>query len=92
MYGIDIGREDLAKLAQKAENDFVGVKSGIVDQFISRMAKEGHAMLLDARFLTYHYVPLALKGVKILITNSKVPHGLADSEYARRREDCRKCV
>jgi galactokinase len=92
LYGIEIGREDLAKLAQKAENEFVGVKCGIVDQFISRLAKEGHAMLLDARSLAYHYVPLALKGVKILITNSKVPHGLAESEYARRREDCRACV
>ena len=92
LYGIEIGREDLAKLAQKAENEFVGVKGGIVDQFISRLAKEGHAMILDARFLTYHYVPLSLKGVKILITNSKVPHGLAESEYARRREDCRACV
>ena len=92
LYGVEVGREDLAKLAQKAENEFVGVKSGIVDQFISRLAKEGHAMLLDARSLTYHYVPLSLKGVKILITNSKVPHGLAESEYARRREDCRACV
>jgi galactokinase len=92
LYGIEIGREDLAKLAQKAENEFVGVKSGVVNQFISRLAKEGHAMLLDSRSLTYHHVPLSLKGVKILITNSKVPHGLADSEYARRREDCRTCV
>ncbi|HEY9593806.1 MAG TPA: galactokinase, partial [Spirochaetia bacterium] len=92
LYGIDIGREELAKLAQRAENEFVGVKCGIMDQFISRLAKEGHAMLLDTRFLTYHYVPLALKGVKILITNSKVPHGLVESEYNKRREECRKCV
>ena len=92
LYGIEIGREDLAKLAQHAENEFVGVKCGIMDQFISRLAKEGHAMLLDARFLTYHFVPLTLKTVKILITNSKVPHGLVDSEYNKRREECRKCV
>ena len=92
LYGIDIGREELAKLARKAENEFVGVSSGIMDQFISRLAKEGHAMLLDTRYLTYHFVPLALKGVKILITNSKVPHGLAESEYARRKEECQKCV
>jgi galactokinase len=92
LNGIDMGREDLAKLAQKAENEFVGVKSGIMDQFISRMAKEGHAMLLDTRFLSYHYVPLSLKGVKILLTNSKVPHGLADSEHNKRREECQKCV
>jgi galactokinase len=92
LFGIEMGREELAKLAQRAENEFVGVKCGIMDQFISRLAKEGHAMLLDTRFLTYHYVPLALKNVKILITNSKVPHGLVDSEYNHRREECRKCV
>jgi galactokinase len=92
LYGIDIGREELAKLARKAENEFVGVSSGIMDQFISRLAKEGHAMLLDTRYLTYHFVPLALKGVKILITNSKVPHGLAETEYVRRREECHRCV
>ena len=92
LYGIEIGREELAKLAQKAENEFVGIRSGIMDQFISRLAKEGHAMLLDTRTLAYHYVPLSLKGVKILITNSKVPRVLADAEYSKRREECRLCV
>jgi galactokinase len=92
LYGIEIGREDLAKLAQKAENEFMGAAGGVVDQFVSRLAKEGHAMLIDTRSLTYHYVPLALKGVKILITNSKVPHGMAEVEYARRRQDCQACV
>jgi galactokinase len=92
LYGIEIGREELAKLAQRAENEFMSIKSGVMDQFISRLAKEGHAMILDTRFLTYHYVPLALKGVKILITNSKVPRGLVDAEYNRRREECKKCV
>jgi galactokinase len=92
LYEIEIGREELARLAQHAENEFVGVKCGIMDQFISRLAKEGHAMLLDTRSLTYHYVPLALKGVKILITNSKVPHGLVESEYNKRREECGRCV
>jgi galactokinase len=92
LYGIEMGREELAKLAQHAENEFMRIKSGVMDQFISRLAKEGHAMLLDTRFLTYHYVPLTLKGVKILITNSKVPRGLVDSEYNKRREECQKCV
>jgi galactokinase len=91
-FGIEMGREELARLAQHAENQFVGVKCGIMDQFISRMAKEGHAMLLDARWLTYHLVPLALKTARICITNSRVPHGLVDSEYNRRREECRRCV
>jgi galactokinase len=91
-FGIEMGREELARLAQHAENEFVGVKCGIMDQFISRMAKEGHAMLLDARWLTYHFVPLTLKTARFIITNSRVPHGLVDSEYNRRREECRRCV
>ena len=91
-FGIEMEHEELARMAQHAENEFVGVKCGIMDQFISRMAKEGHAMLLDARWLTYHFVPLNLKTARIVITNSRVPHGLVDSEYNRRREECRRCV
>jgi galactokinase len=91
-FRIETGREELARLARHAENEFVGVKCGIMDQFISRMAKEGHAMLLDARWLTYHFVPLSLRTARIVITNSRVPHGLVDSEYNRRREECRRCV
>ena len=92
LYGLDIGREELATLARGAESDFVGVKTGIMDQFISRLAKEGHAMLIDTRLLTYHYVPLVLKGATFIITNSRVPHVFADSEYNKRREECRRCV
>jgi galactokinase len=92
LFKIDVGREELADVAREAESGFMGIHGGITDQFISRMAKEGHAMFLDARTLAYHYVPLALKSVKILITNSKVPHAFVDSEYNRRREECRKCV
>ncbi len=92
LYHIEIGREEAARLAQEAESEFVGVRRGIMDQFISRLAKEGHAMLLDTRTLVYHYVPLTFKSAKILLTNSKVPHGLADSEYAKRREECARCV
>jgi galactokinase len=91
-FGVEMGREELARLAQHAENEFVGVKCGIMDQFISRMAKEGHAMLLDARWLTYHFVPLSLRTARFVITNSRVPHGLVDSEYNRRRAECRRCV
>ncbi len=92
LFKLEIGKEELAKLAQTTENEFLGIKSGIMDQFISRLAKEGHAMLLDTRFLTYHYVPMVFKTAKILITNSRVPHGLADTEYNKRREECLKCV
>jgi len=92
MFKIDLGKEDLAGVAREAENDFMGIQGGITDQFVARMAKEGHAMFFDARTLAYHYVPLALKSVKIVITNSRVPHGLVDAEYAKRRDECRRCV
>jgi galactokinase len=92
LYKIEIGREELARIARESETEFVGVKGGYVDLYVSRLAKEGHAMLLDTRFLSYHYVPLILKTARIMITNSKVPHAPADAEYAKRREDCARCV
>lgn len=92
LYKLKISGQELAGLAQEAENSFVGVHCGIMDQFISTLAKAGHAMFLDTRSLVYHHVPLKLNTIKILITNSNVPRGLVDSEYNQRREECEKCV
>lgn len=92
LFGLDIGREELATLAREAEGEFVGARAGFVDQLVARLAREGHAMLIDTRLLTYHYVPLQLKGATFVVTNSRVPHVFADSEYNRRREECRSCV
>ncbi|HEY8345156.1 MAG TPA: galactokinase [Bacillota bacterium] len=78
----------LARLCQRAENDFVGMRCGIMDQFISLIGEQGHALFLDCRNLSYEQIPLQLGAYKILICQSGVKHSLVDSEYNRRREQC----
>jgi galactokinase len=92
LLGIEIPGAELARLAQEAESSFVGVQCGIMDQFVSRMAKAGSAMFIDTRSMEYRHIPLALGNVRILITNSNVPRNLVDSEYNQRRGECEKCV
>jgi galactokinase len=92
LFGLTISGPDLARLAQEAENNFVGVRCGIMDQFVSRMAKAGNALLIDTRSMDSRHIPLNLKSVKILITNSNVPRSLVESEYNQRREECERCV
>ncbi len=88
LYDWNLSGPDLASLAQEAENSFVGVHCGIMDQFVSRMARPGTVMLIDTRSMEHRYIPLAMKSVKILITNSNVPRSLLDSEYNQRRAEC----
>jgi galactokinase len=92
LLGIEISGPELARLAQEAENSFVGVQCGIMDQFVSRMAQAGSAMFIDTRNMEYRHIPINLETVKILITNSSVPRSLVDSEYNQRRTECEKCV
>jgi galactokinase len=92
LLGIEISGPELARLAQEAENSFVGVQCGIMDQFVSRMAQAGSAMFIDTRTMEYRHIPINLKTVKILITNSSVPRSLVESEYNQRRAECEKCV
>jgi len=86
---------EMVKLSQKAENQFVGVNCGIMDQFAVGMGKQDEAILLDCNTLDYTYVPFVLEGVKIVIGNTKVRRGLADSKYNERRSECEyalKCL
>ena len=92
LLAIELSGPELARLAQEAENSFVGVQCGIMDQFVSRMAKSGSVMFIDTRSMEYRHIPIALRSVKILITNSSVPRSLVDSEYNQRRGECEKCV
>lgn len=85
---IDIDREKLAFAAQSAEHDFVGIRSGIMDQFASVFGKAGHAMLLDCRSLQIVQIPLSIQGVMIAVCDSGVKHRLASTEYNVRREQC----
>ena len=76
-----------AVLGQRAENQFVGVNCGIMDQFISSCGQADHALLIDCRSLDYQPVPLP-GGVRIVVTDSSVRRGLVDSAYNERRAQC----
>jgi len=81
----------LVKLARKAENQFVGVPCGIMDQFISALGRQDHALFLDCRNLSYRHVPLR-DDVKVVVCNSGVKRALAQSEYEVRLNQCRQAV
>ncbi len=87
----DIPLPDLALLCQRAENQYVGVNCGIMDQMISACGKAGHAMLLDARSLDRRYFPLP-ESVAIVVADSLVRRSLAASEYNVRRAQCEQAV
>ncbi|HEV2494622.1 MAG TPA: galactokinase [Terriglobia bacterium] len=79
------------KLARQSENEFVGVPSGIMDQFVSALGRRDHALFLDCRDLKYRHVPLR-DDVKIVVCNSGVKRALAHSEYEVRVAQCREAV
>ncbi|NWH78919.1 GALK1 Galactokinase, partial [Piaya cayana] len=81
-----------ALACQKAEHAFAGVPCGIMDQFISVMGQEGHALLIDCRSLETVPIPLADAGLAVLITNSNVRHALTGSEYPTRRRQCEEAA
>lgn len=83
--------EELALLAQGAENNFVGVQCGIMDQFISALGRENHALLIDCRELNARPVPLP-EDVRIVVCNSNVERKLSNSAYNERREQCADAV
>ena len=81
----------MAKIAQKAENDWVGVNCGIMDQMASAACKEGHALFLDCRSLEIQHAPLP-KGVAIIILDTSTRRGLVDSAYNERRSQCEEAA
>lgn len=92
LNGFDLKALDMIKLCQRAENRFVGVNCGIMDQFIAALGRRGHALFLDCRSLEYEQVPLSTDAVSVVICNSGVERGLVDSEYNRRRRECEEGV
>ena len=90
LYELGLTRPELAKLSQHAENDFVGVPCGIMDQTASACCTDGHALHLDCRDLSIRQVPfdLAAQGLSLLVVDTRVKHALGDGEYAERREGC----
>lgn len=92
LFGLDIPRISLVKLGKKVENEFIGVNSGIMDQFAVGMGKTDCGILLDCETLDYEYAPLNLDGYKIIIMNSNKRRELADSKYNERRSQCESAL
>lgn len=88
---IEWNAASMAKLAQKAENEWVGVNCGIMDQMASAACKEGHALFLDCRSLETQHAPLP-KGVAIVILDTSTRRGLVDSAYNERRSQCEEAA
>lgn len=90
LFGLGLSAAELAVLAQRAENAFVGVPCGVMDQMASACCVEGHALHLDTRDLTRRQVPfdLAAHGLRLLVVDTRVKHALGDGAYAERRAGC----
>lgn len=89
---IGMNRTELALLSQKAENEFVGVNCGIMDQFASAMGKEDHAIFLNCDTLEFDLVPAKLDGIKVIISNTNSPHKLDAGQYNQRVAECKEAV
>jgi galactokinase len=87
LAGSQLPLPEVAKLCRQAENDFVGAKVGIMDQFVSCMGKAGHAFLLDCRSLEFKFVPIPA-GLQLVVCNTMVKHDLATGAYNTRRDEC----
>jgi len=90
LFDMGFSLEDLARLTQRAENQYVGVPCGIMDQSVSLMATVGSALLLDCRDLSTRNIPfdVASSGLELLIIDTQAHHALTDGGYAERRASC----
>jgi galactokinase len=89
---LDIPPVELALICQKAEGEFVGMKCGIMDQFISRLGRKDHALLIDCRTLEYELVPADFGDAVMVVADTGVKHELVGSEYNVRRAQCEEAV
>jgi galactokinase len=88
LFDLDISKQVMVKTAQRAENNFVGVNCGVMDQFASMFGKADHVIKLDCADLSYTYLPFKLEGISIVLFDTFVKHSLASSEYNTRRQEC----
>jgi galactokinase len=88
LFGLGLDPMTMVKLSQKAENVFVGVQCGIMDQFASMFGRKDHVIRLDCQTLDYAYVPFDTAGIRIVLLDTNVKHSLASSEYNTRRRQC----
>jgi galactokinase len=88
LFDINISKQTMVQIAQRAENNFVGVNCGVMDQFASMFGKADHVIKLDCADLSYTYFPFKLDGISIVLFDTFVKHSLASSEYNTRRQEC----
>ena len=88
LFGLAVTAQELALIGQFAENRFIGLNCGIMDQFASAMGRADHAILLDTNTLRYTYAPIPGDRAAVVIINSGVKHSLASSAYNDRRREC----
>ena len=88
----EVDRVTLALAGQAAEHEYVGIKSGIMDQFIAALGRAGHALLIDCRSLEAEFIPFDTSQVTVVICDTRVKHELASSEYNTRRAECERGV
>src|SRR5205085_6829520 len=86
LAGAETDRELIAKTGQETEHNFAGVRTGIMDQFVSAFGEADNAIFLDCRDLSWSAVPV--EGASILICNTETKHDLAESQYNKRRQEC----
>jgi galactokinase len=91
-FGAGLSTLELVKMSQKAENEFVGMNCGIMDQFTVGFAKKDNAIFLNCDTLSFENVPVKLNNYSLLITNTNKRRGLTDSKYNERRSECEKAV
>ncbi len=92
LFDLEISSIEMIKLCQKAENKFVGVNCGIMDQFVSMLGEKDHALFLDCKNLSYENILLKLEGFNVVVCNTNLKRELAGSEYNKRRATCEKAV
>ncbi len=94
LAGVDVPRANLVTIARRAENEFVGVPTGVMDQSASLRCQAGHALLLDCRSLEVAQVPFdpATAGAALLLINTRANHVLSDGEYGQRRAECEEAA
>lgn len=92
LFNLEIDRLQLIQIGQKVENNYIGVNSGIMDQFAVGMGKTNHAILLNCQTLEYSYAPMHLQDYEIIIINTNKQRSLADSKYNERFAQCRQAL
>ena len=92
MFNLELDMTKLALLGQKAENKYIGVNCGIMDQFVIANGKKGNALYLNTANLQYEYKHVSLNGKKIVIMNTNKKRELSDSKYNERRLECEKAL